>query len=68
MEDFNIGDKVIYTKTGEKGMVKQVDAYTCHVVYHCDDDWENYAYYTSMMTKKSDLIHGWDKTQQDAKD
>lgn len=63
---FQIGDKVTYTKTGEKGIVSQVNLITCHVVYNCDDDWENYAYYTSMMTKNEDLIKGWDKTENNA--
>lgn len=63
---FQVGDKVTYTKTGEKGIVSQVNLITCHVVYNCDDDWENYAYYTGQMTKNEDLIKGWDKTENNA--
>lgn len=63
---FQVGDKVTYTKTGEKGIVSQVNLITCHVVYNCNDDWENYAYYTGKMTKNEDLIQGWDKNENNA--
>lgn len=62
-QKFQVGDKVTYTKTGEKGIISQVNVLTCHVVYNCGDDWDNYAYYTSVMTKTSDLIHGWEKSK-----
>ena len=68
MEDmkFQVGDKVTYKKTGEKGIVSQVNVLTCHVVYNCEDDWENYAYYTGQMTNNKDLIHGWEKLETNA--
>lgn len=63
---FQVGDKVTYTKTQEKGIVSQVNLLTCHVVYNCGEDWENYAYYTGIMTKNEDLIHGWKNTINNA--
>ena len=63
--EFNIGDKVVYVKTNEKGIVKQVNQDTCHVVYNCNNDWDNYAYYTGQLTKKEDLTHNWEQNGKD---
>lgn len=67
MEDtrkFYIGQAVTYNPghtPPEPGMIKSLssdpDAY--FVVYHCNDDWEDYQNYTGALTNKRDLIIGW---------
>ena len=29
------------------------------VVYHCNDDWDNYRDYTAASTDNQELLHGW---------
>lgn len=60
---FNIGDKVTYHSVGktEKGIVKSTyDENHVFVVYHCDDNWEDYENYTAARTCIEDLTKGWD--------
>jgi hypothetical protein len=37
------------------GRIKSWDGYNIFVVYHCDEDWENYANYTAEATHGSRL-------------
>jgi hypothetical protein len=54
-----IGDKVTY-KNKEPGVIKAFfDDGLVRVVYHCDNDWENYQNYTSALTLTKDLDYGW---------
>ena len=44
----------------EEGVIKSVsDDKHVFVVYHCDNDWINYKYYTAARTEVKDLILGW---------
>lgn len=52
------GDKVCY-ENKENGIVKVVTKNAIMVVYHCNNDWENYANYTSQATHKKSLTEGW---------
>ena len=56
------GRKVTY-KTPykeERGIVKSVQSkkYT-FVVYHCNNNWEDYENYTAQRTRTVDLVEGW---------
>lgn len=64
------GDKVTYIKNGkeQRGIVKhtiKTDEYclkdVARVVYHCNEDWDNYADYTGIATNIIDLKLGWDE-------
>jgi transcriptional antiterminator len=58
------GDKVTYVSHNkkEKGIVKSFsdDDYV-FVVYHCDNNWEDYKNYTAARTRICDLILGWNE-------
>jgi hypothetical protein len=66
--DNKVGDKVHYSPQYylklptkyENGIIKEVvdDEYV-RVVFHCNDDWENYNKYTGALTPVRDLYHGW---------
>lgn len=52
-EDLEIGMKVLYMPTKQKGIVKSFcdnSKYHCFVVYNCADDRENYQNYTAERT------------------
>lgn len=60
------GDKVHYTAphgAKENGIIKSIsddgDMKLAFVVYHCDDDWENYENYTGAATELDSLTIGW---------
>lgn len=60
---FKVGEDVHYVghnKT-ENGRVKEIDygQQTAFVVYHCNNDWNNYRNYTATLTNLSDLKIGW---------
>lgn len=64
------GDKVTYIKDGkqQKGVVKHtIKTDDCcpenvvRVVYHCNEDWDNYANYTGLSTNINSLKLGWDE-------
>ena len=61
---FKIGKKVTY-KTPykcEKGIIKSIsDEDYSFVVYHCNDDWDNYKEYTAARTPNANLVPGWVK-------
>jgi hypothetical protein len=61
MQHFQIGQKVTYARTGERGIVKSLsdNPNFVFVVYHCGGDWANYQNYTSSPTKCADLVEGW---------
>jgi len=68
IRNIKIGDKVHYnplryietSRKYENGIVKEiVDQEYIRVVYHCDNDWENYKNYTGAMTATRDLFYGW---------
>ena len=54
MEVLSEGSKVTYVKdrTKEHGIIKvfSEDGRFAFVVYHCNDDWDNYKNYTGQMT------------------
>ena len=59
---FEPGDKVRYVSLfkRENGIVKEiVDKANVRVVYHCNNDWENYKDYTSALTPVVNLRQGW---------
>lgn len=57
-----VGDKVTYhshNKT-EKGIVKYPPKHgEVFVVYHCDNNWDEYYNYTAALTSQEDLTMGW---------
>lgn len=60
----NPGQKVTYIgnphKGPEKGIVKSLsDSDYRFVVFNCDEDWENYVYYTGNRCKVDELVLGW---------
>jgi len=60
--DFIEGDKVTYISHNKKehGIVKWFpDNKHAFVVYHCDNNWNNYKEYTAARTETNDLEHGW---------
>jgi hypothetical protein len=60
--NIKIGQKVTYNSTymTDKGIVKTLSNDGCvFVVYHCDNDWENYKDYTAAKTRIDDLEIGW---------
>lgn len=60
---FKVGEDVHYIghNRQENGRIKEIDygQEIAFVVYHCDDDWDNYRNYTGMLTNLSDLKVGW---------
>jgi hypothetical protein len=71
MEQFKIGDKVHYSpQRGEKenGIVKLIYTHIAFVVYHCNNDWHNYADYTGQSTEVIDLKPGWIEQPQTIKE
>lgn len=60
--NFKIGQRVTYKSFGksEKGIVKSFsDAEHVFVVYHCNEEWDRYMYYTGARTEIEDLVNGW---------
>lgn len=64
----NVGDKVYYHPPYksidmiENGIVKEIPSHTTtevRVVFHCDNNWDNYSQYTSALTPIKDLYLGW---------
>ena len=58
------GDKVTFAPTGEIGIIKKVDRsksgyIVYHVVFRCNNDWDNYENYTSCLTYGKHLKKGW---------
>lgn len=55
------GMKVHYATAFKKenGIVKSIRQNQVFVVYHCDDDWDNYQDYTAANTPVEDLYPGW---------
>jgi hypothetical protein len=59
---FKPGDKVTYKQnlSCENGIVKSVyDELHVFVVYHCDNNWDDYQNYTAAKTAIEDLVEGW---------
>lgn len=64
---YKVGDKVHYSpKKGpkENGIIKRIDPVKgttpiIYVVYHSNNDWDNYKNYTAIWTKQEDLRPGW---------
>lgn len=59
-----VGDKVTYNPgyKSEIGIIKEVPEDvpdSVRVVFHCNDDWENYKEYTSQLTELKHLTLGW---------
>lgn len=58
------GQKVTYVTDyrKEQGIVKSIsnDDYV-FVVYHCNEDWDNYSNYTAERTRIKDLKLGWEE-------
>ena len=54
------GDKVTYQGT-EQGIVKrdQINSTFVFVVFHCNDDWEDFENYTAQSTPVEYLTKGW---------
>lgn len=61
--DFKPGDKVTYVPgygPSEIGIVKSIsDNDHVFVVYHCNNEWNNYEHYTAARTRTVDLVDGW---------
>lgn len=56
------GDKVTYTPTGDRGIVKSETGSSSrfvHVVYNCGGNWHAYHLYTAASTNIRDLKKGW---------
>lgn len=57
------GTKVTYVHKGAKeyGIIKSFpeDPYHAFVVYHCNDDWDDYQSYTGQRTEIAHLKLGW---------
>lgn len=63
-QEIKAGSYVTYTAQHgkqEKGIVKSIteDGQAAFVVYHCNDDWENYYNYTGARTELTNLHYGW---------
>ena len=63
-----VGDKLHYApkyilklnKKYENGIVKElIDDEYIRVVFHCNEDWDNYQNYTGVVTAIRDLYQGW---------
>lgn len=63
------GQRVTYTDSDNKyhrGIVKCVSGITksiIHVVYNCNNDWNNYSCYTAAATHIENLENGWKFTE-----
>lgn len=58
LTDKDVGKWVAYIPsygTKKKGRIKSWNDEYIFVVYHCNDDWENYNNYTGCATKPEDL-------------
>jgi len=68
--EFHVGQRVRYigppaNHLGQRGIVKSISPETdlqsgYFVVYNCNEEWENYARYTSALTEPRYLIAGWE--------
>lgn len=67
-KDVQFGDKVTYCGPHIKGMkpkyehgkIKEVvDEEYVRVVYHCDNNWDQFENYTGAMTPVRCLMYGW---------
>jgi hypothetical protein len=61
-KELKVGDYVHYWPgygKPENGRVKSVTKDAVFVVFHCDNDWENYQDYTGQNTKIDHLQLGW---------
>ena len=65
---FKAGDKVTYTPTGEKGIVKSVRKNDIFVVYNFGMDEENYRKYTAESTPFGTLEAGWPEPEEEGND
>lgn len=67
LKDIKVGDRVYYQSphspknTYEKGIISGVEKSKAHVfvVFHCNEDWDNYKNYSSQLTDLKSLYHGW---------
>jgi hypothetical protein len=63
LEKLKVGDKVHYqpdyTDKQENGIVKEIRGSYIFVVYHCDENWEEYQKYTAALTGIKHLKLGW---------
>ncbi len=68
LKQTKVGDKVFYNPlfnddNYQNGMVKEIRDNENHdgiwVVYHCDDNWDNFQNYTGELTYIKDLHPGW---------
>lgn len=61
MKTINIGDKVHHIKTGQNGMVKELqpNGKEAIVVFHCCNDWENYWRFRGVTIWIKHLRPGW---------
>lgn len=58
----NKGDYVHYVSPHgkkENGRLKRMNERDGFVVFHCDDQWDNYENYTAQACKLSNLREGW---------
>ena len=56
MNDFYVGDKVVYIPDNTEGIVKAITRENfCFVVFNCNNDWDNYQQYTAQNCKINDL-------------
>lgn len=60
-QQLTIGTKVHYIPAQENGIIKSFssDKLIIFVVYHCDNDWNNYSNYTGAATYIQDIKLGW---------
>ena len=62
-QQLEAGTKVTYYSFNKKehGKVKRLpsDDNYAFVVYHCDNNWDNYYNYTAARTEIRDLVLGW---------
>lgn len=76
MKDIKVGDKVHYKPSHappnffEKGVVKSIGRSrdSVFVVYHCNDDWDNYENYTAALTSLDDLHPDWSPEENRVKE
>lgn len=76
MKDIKVGDKVHYKPPHappnffEKGIVKSIGRSrdSVFVVYHCNDDWDNYENYTAALTSLNDLHPDWSPEENRVKE
>lgn len=62
IRQFKPGDYVHYcwlNRPQVNGRVKRVKGDNAFVVYHCNEQWDDYENYTAPMTPLKDLRHGW---------